>query len=579
MKRRDFLRLAGFFPFAYSGPIINKNFSSFPGEEGFFSPTTGELASNVTVVPEAPFFYDGQAFEAAERVVFLNSWRAVVNIIPKQGLSLDIRFTLSEADIFLSRPKSFFYSGVKDSLDIPVESYFWGPELRYRIEYRDSLSKGSWKALPWRQVKTPLSFLQSGNLKIILWGDDHTFDDADMGTRVVKDSSWRQARLSGDYVNILTQQLLANPEFVPEYPSEWAKTMSGLCLASALRQIMVVEKPDLVLILGDTTGIGAGYKWRGLGLKDPAEGLTAAELDAYSRLFWLRMRKMLSAITPTIPVYIVLGNHDGESSYDAARQPARFYRQKYFRQPGQETGNAINQNYYSLPWGEDGMGRVGVQLIVLDNESYNPPWMPLIPEQWTLGEGQKQWLNNVLGQDSDLKFAFFHHVLGGWPRGTNEAITDYAYGRGPLFTFEDYLPYCANPEAVEQVTLTQWLLQAGVKALFYGHDHVFHPRNIKDNQNRKMLGVCVGSTKHVGELLWYEGEIWKKFYGSYGRYWANQENGDPLKASFWGPSGYTRLTIDKSGCRVDFVRAAYNHPYTNIPPEKKVGQVITSVVL
>jgi len=580
MKRRDFLRFSGLLPWPFilrlkeeKLPILGQEFFKHdqnPSPDLSFNPVSGEQ----------PFPYDATAFEAAERIVFLNSQQAVVNVIPKQGLSLDVRLVLSSADIFLSRPKALVYQGVKDSLDIPIQNYFWGPELSYRLEYRETTSKGSWKATAWRRVKTPLSFLQKGNLKIIFYSDDHTFDDADMGTRVVKDSLLRAQRLSGDYINLFLSSLLADPSFVPEYPSEWTKMMSGFCLASALRQIMMVEKPDLIFILGDATGIGAGYKWKGLGLKDPAYGLTPSELDSYSRLFWLRMRKMLSALTPTIPVYIVLGNHDGESSYDVAREPARFYRQKYWRQPGSESGHAPDQNYFSLCWGEDHWsGQGGIQIIVLDNESYNTPWLPLIPEQWTLGEAQKQWFQKELRRESAWKFVCFHHVLGGWPKGTSEAVTDYAYGRGPLFTADDYRPYCPNPEAVEQVTLTRWMLEAGVRALFYGHDHVFHVKTVTDNQNRQLKGICVGSTKHVGELLWYQGEIWNKFYGSYGVYWTELGGGDLKKANFWGPSGYSCLTIDKNGARLDYLRGANNHPYTNIPPEIKIGQVLRTVIL
>lgn len=569
MKRRDFLRFSGLFPLTFA---FEKNFPNL-----FQNQDQSKLSDLSSFEPLFP--YDSTAFEAAERIAFLDSHRAVVNVIPKQGLSLDLKLVLSSADIFLSRPKVFSFQGVKDSLDILIENYFWGPEISYRLEYRESSAKTGWKATPWRRVKTPFSFIQKRSLKVIFYSDDHTFDDADMGQRVVEDKSLRSLRLNGDYINLYLQEIVAKPNFIPDYNSDLSKMMNGYCLASTLHQIMLSEKPDLIFILGDTTGIGASYKWKGLGLKDPLFGLTATDLNEYSRLFWLRMRKMLSAVTPTIPVYIVLGNHDGESSYDAAREPARFYRQKYWRQPGLESGNSIYQNYFSLQWGERWGEGPDLQIIVLDNESYNPPWMPLIPEQWTLGETQKQWFKNELQREAKWKFVCFHHVLGGWPKGTNEAVTDYSYGRGPLFTSEDYQGLCANPEAVEQVTLTRWMLEAGVKALLYGHDHIFHVKKIKDNQNRQMLGVCVGSTKHVGEFLWYRGELWTKFYGPYGAYWTETKPGDPKKANFWGPSGYTRLIIDKDKALLEYVRSGYNHPYTNIPPEVKNGQVLTSVIL
>ncbi len=566
MKRRDFLHLTGLFPLTLA---FDKNFPSlFKNQFNPVSPSPSE----------PPFPYDSTAFEAAERIVFLNNHQAVINVIPKQGLSLDINLVLSSADLSILRPRILKFQGVKDSLDILLENYFWGPEIKYRLEYRESLAKSGWRATEWRRVKTPFSFVQKRSLKIIFYGDDHTFDDADMGQRVVEDKILSSLRLNGDYINLFLQEIMARPNFVPDPNSELSKMMNGYCLASTLHQILFFEKPDLIFILGDTTGAAAFHKWMGLGLKNPSE-VSEAEMEGYSRLFWLRMRKMLSALTPTIPVYLVLGNHDGESSYRPSREPARFYRLKYWRQPGLESGNSVFQNYFSLQWGERWPEGSDLQIIVLDNESYNPPWLPLIPEEWTLGETQKQWFKNELQREARWKFVLFHHVLGGWPRGSNEAITSYSYGRGPLFTSEDYQGLCARPEAVEQVILTRWMLESGVKALFYGHDHIFHVKKIKDNQNRQMLGVCVGSTKHVGELLWYQGELWTKFYGPYGAYWTETKARDPKKANFWGPSGYTRLIIDKDKVLLEYVRSAYNHPYTNIPPDVIKGQVLSSMLI
>ncbi len=200
MKRRDFLRFSGLLPLTLSFPFKENNaFLAWPKDIGSEQNISSD--SNLTPV-EPPFPYDSTAFEAAERIVFLNPYLAIVNVIPKRGLSLDIRLVLSLADIFVSRPKTFLFQAVKDSLDMPIKNYFWGPEMVYRIEYRETTSKGSWKATPWRRVKTPFSFLQKGTLKIIFYSDDHTFDDADMGTRIVKDNSLREKRLSGDYVNL-----------------------------------------------------------------------------------------------------------------------------------------------------------------------------------------------------------------------------------------------------------------------------------------------------------------------------------------------------------------------------------------
>jgi len=531
------------------------------------------------------FPYDTEFFESAERIVFLSPDKASLNILPKAGKSLDIRLFRSPGSFYLSNARILRFTGVDDSLDIPIKNDFWGPELYYRIEYREASSRGSWRSTPLRMVKTPNANFRDGRVEALFIGDDHTFDDADMGTKVVTDAAWRQLRLSGDYINEMLRRLRAKPSYVPDPALDpAANTLNGFCLASTLQQIQAAEKPDFVVILGDTNGIGAGYKWKGLGLQDPQYGLPAGLYDDYSRLFWIRMRKMYSALTPHIPVYIALGNHDGEAGWDVCRIPASKYRRKYWRMPGAEGGNSADENYFSLVWNQNGFGAGGIQFIILDSESYNNPYrLPQTPGEWTLGAAQRAWFKTALAYESEWKSVFYHHVLGGWPFGTDEQTSDYAYGRGPLFTAEDYRPYVKSPEAVEQVELTKLMQAAGVRVNFYAHDHIFHAKRIGTNAaGQALYGICVGSPKHMGEIRWYEGPIWQSAggYGNFGSYYdpvSYRETGKP--ADFWGPSGYTKLTITRDGARVDYIRSANNHPYTNIPPTARVGGIVSSLIL
>ena len=575
MKRRDFLRAAGLAGLAGAG-IPSPGFSAqrfFP----WFGP-------NADGGGEQLFPYDAELFEAAERIVFLSRKTASLNILPKAGKSLDIKLFRSAGSFYLANASIMKFSGVDDSLDIPLKNDFWGPELYYRIEYRETSSRGAWKSTPARRVKTPNPNFRNGRIEALFIGDDHTFDDADMGARVVTDEAWRDLRLNGDYVNEMLKKLVLNPAYLPDAELDpAAKTMSGFCLASTIRQILAAESPDLIVILGDTNGIGAGYKWKGLGLRDPQFGLPASLYDDYAKLFWIRMRKMYSALTPHIPVYIALGNHDGEAGSDVCRLPASKYRRKYWKMPGAENGHSSEENYFSLVWGGDWAGAGGMQFLVLDSDGYNNPLrLPKTPEEWTLGAAQKAWFKQALAQESDWKFVFFHHVLGGWPFGTDERTFDYAYGRGPLFTAEQYRPYVKNPEAVEQVELTRLMQAAGVRANFYGHDHIHHARKIsRTAAGRDMFGICVGSTKHSGEINWYEGPIWQSQdgYGSYGTYFgfADKTTGKP--AAFWGPSGYTKLSVSRDGAGVDYIRSANNHPNTNLPPTLRVGDAVSSLFL
>lgn len=564
MKRRDFLKIAGT---SALSTAIPSSLLSFSQSQEKFSNLNNLLSD------EYPFPYDSEYFEAAERFVFLNSHEARINILPKQGKRLDVKLYQAPDKMYLCKTRPISWYNVNESFDIPVRQFFWEPEFHYRLEDRESGAKGLWKATPARVVKTPRVSLRDGQIKMIIISDDHTFDDADLGSRIVKDEVLRAQRLSGEYVNLFLEQLLQDPEYVPDRASDWGKMLNGFCLASTIRQILINEKPDLILFLGDMTGIGAAYKWKGLGLKDPAEILTLEEYDEYARLFWLRTRRILSGLTPSIPVYIALGNHDGESGFDILNVPAKKYRKMFFKMPGSEQGGSPDENYYPLIWNGDLINQGGFLFTILDSESASIELKR--PEDWKLGTEQKEWFKEILKYETDWKFVFFHHVLGGWPRGTSEQIFDYVYGRGPLFTYEDYVDYCQDPNSVEQVELTKLMKENGVRINFYGHDHIFH---VKEIDKRKMYGICVGSTKNYSELSWYKGELWQKHYGNYGYFWSeNIETGE--KADFWSPSGYTKLTINKDGAKVEYKRGGYNHPSTNIPPEIGVGDTISALLL
>ncbi len=488
MKRREFMKSAGL---AALGTALSP----------------GAVRTEPLSAPLDDPLYDAEFFEAAERFAFLSPQEAVLSLIAKPGRELDVKLYKGQTPSALTSGTAATYHQVRDVLNIPLAGYFWGPEFCYRLEFKDSGASSGWRSTPTRRVKTPRSYLDRQRLEVILMSDDHTYDDADLPGRVVQDPGLRAARLSGEYVNDFLRRLELDPSYIPPDFSDEAKVKSGYGLAKIIHLVLTRENPDAMFILGDSTGIGAGYKWSGLGLKDPAEA-SDSDYDAYARLFWLRMRRMYSALTPRLPVYLVLGNHDGESGYDYARPWAVSYRKKYFRQPGAPQRHSADENFFCLPWG-DSSGLDNPQFIVLDNEGYNPFPGPLRPEDWTLGQEQKDWFSRVLEHDAAWKFTFFHHVLGGWPRGTNEDITSYAYGRGPLFIAEDYAPYCSDPGRVEQVELTRMMREGGVRTCFYGHDHIHFVRKLEGS----LSGVCAGSPKPVGELAWYKGELWKKFYG------------------------------------------------------------------
>ena len=555
----------------------------------FFSPRLrSSRGGNLGIATDGqyPFPYDVECFEAAERIVFTHPLEASLNIIPRDGTSLDIRLSCSNADLDAdpTRPggsASRTYSGVKDALEIPIFPQPDAPAFSYTIEYKENAAR-AWKAIPERKVKTPY-LLGRDKIEVIVISDDHGPDD---GSAKVEDPLLQALRLNGDYVNIFLKQLESDRNYSLDKDSELGRLTMGFCLASTIHQILSAENPDFIIHLGDHRG-GFGYKWPGLGLKNQSEA-TAEDRALYERIFHLGTRKIFSVLTPTIPIYWALGNHDGEQGFEATLEQATRYRRKYFRLPGPQAGGSSDENYYPVVWGLDKIDfgnrrkypEGGFAFFILDNFRYLGR-EPQAPAEWTLGEGQKEWLKDVLGRDAETKFVFFHHVMGGWPAGSDEQRKDSAYGRGPLFKAEDYASFDLKPETIEQVELTEIMQKNGVRAVFYGHDHIFHDRLIGPTANGKtMHGICAGSTKYDGELIWYKGNYWEKFYGHHGRFGDYKNPWETVpRTDFWGPSGYTKITIDKSGAVVvRYIRSAY-HDRTNIPPQVKVGDIVQEISL
>lgn len=540
-------------------------------------PPNKKINQSFNLDHEYPFPYDSSYFEASERVVFLNPEHASINIIPKEGKSLDIKLYIEQEDrIRILQDKVFSYYGVNDCIDIPFYNLYRDPFLKYRIEYKET-QEGTWKSTPERTVKTPSVSLDERKIEVILIGDDHLPDDADSPGNPLQDETLRQLRLSGDATNYFLKKILANPNFIPQ--EQERHLMNAFCMASTLHHIYLHENPDLIVELGDHMG-GFGHKWEGLGLKNQHK-VTAEENDAYLKMFRIATRKIFSALSPTIPIYWCLGNHDGESGFYSTQVPGTKYRKKYFKQPGESDGNSPDENYYSFSWGaQEGNSwlresrKGGVQFIVLDCMRYMNK-QPLSPKDWTLGDLQKEWLTETLKYEADWKFVLDHHMLGGWPSGSGEEDTSYSYGRGPLFSANDYRGLVNDPNLIEQVALTKLMGDNGVDINVYGHDHIFAMNEMATERiGRKMHGLCVGSPKFMGELIWYKGEFWRKFYGNYGQYYGNAN-----KADFWGPSGYTKMTITKNDVKIDYIRSAINHPYTNIPQSTAIGDTIQSILI
>lgn len=224
------------------------------------------------------------------------------------------------------------------------------------------------------------------------------------------------------------------------------------------------DRPDFHVDLGDTfmTGkYGRDY--------------LAAEKQ------YLAQRYYFGLLCHSAPLFLTLGNHDGESGSardGAVSLWALSARKKYFPNPYPDSfysGNRTNiegagllENYYCWEWGD-------ALFVVLD--LYWPTTIRAREGQdlWnrTLGEKQYRWLKGVLEDSSaGFKFIFIHHLVGGLDRsgrGGSEAASLFEWGGRDLNGSEAFgrrRPGWSEP-------IHQLLVRNGVSIVFHGHDHFY----------------------------------------------------------------------------------------------------------
>lgn len=227
------------------------------------------------------------------------------------------------------------------------------------------------------------------------------------------------------------------------------------------------DRPDFHIDLGDTFMTG----------KHASRETAASQ--------YLAQRYYFGQLCRSAPLFLVLGNHDGEGQRelspggDGLGLWATGMRTRYFPNPvpdGYFTGNTQAeastgrpQNYYAWEWGD-------ALFIVLDPFRYSgKPVRGQDTDAWhfTLGREQYDWLQSTLeGSISRYKFVFTHHLVGGVDRqgrGGSEAVPYFEWGgrnRDGTAGFAEKRPGWPLP-------IHALLLKHGVRAVFHGHDHFF----------------------------------------------------------------------------------------------------------
>jgi len=278
---------------------------------------------------------------------------------------------------------------------------------------------------------------------------------------------------------------------------------------------------------------------------------------------YLAQRYYLGQIGGSVPVFLALGTHDGESSkYDDGSADclavwSNLMRKRYFPDPVPDaffTGNnlpkahcGLLQDYYAWEWGD-------ALFVVLDPFSYS------IPQRgggdgwgWSLGFEQYRWLERTLEQSpAKMKFVFIHNLLRGdqASRGGVEfaAFNEWG-GRNMDGTdgFKEHRPGWTMP-------VHQLLVRRHVAAVFKAHDNFFARQELDGIVYQMIPQPSFAGNDRVRDL----------------------ENYGYKAGTFLGNSGHVRVTVSPDQAKVDYIRSFLPDDETD---RRKNGEIAYHYVL
>jgi hypothetical protein len=288
---------------------------------------------------------------------------------------------------------------------------------------------------------------------------------------------------------------------------------------------VLADRPDFLIDLGDTFF---------------SEKLPSKTWDTILARHLL-LRTYFDRIGHSVPLFSVLGNHEGEwgsnlnGTADNLAVWAAKARLLHYPNPlpddfySGDTAPApfagLRQNYYAWEWGP-------ALFVVLD-----PYWYTTVKSStnnWTmtLGAVQYQWLRSVLeGSTARHKLVFCHQLVGGSGkdgRGGAEAAAYYEWGgknEDGSSGFAAQRPGWAEP-------IHRLMVRTGVKAVFHGHDHFFDKQDLDG-----IVYQLLPQPSHVGVSTNQAAE-----YGY-------------TTGRIVGGSGHLRITVSESDVFVEFIRA------------------------
>jgi|WetSurMetagenome_2_1015567.scaffolds.fasta_scaffold20728_3 hypothetical protein len=336
-------------------------------------------------------------------------------------------------------------------------------------------------------ILTPLKADTRYNYRIHARRSDFT-----ESTIVATDTFKTQKLLSGSF----SFALLSDAHITPSHPER-------LEILTKTSSSILNRRPDFLFILGDNIQTFTSHGGPMIDIK-------------YGPYLYRLLRQGLGNLPGSVPVFTLNGNWEGENGWHPLKERgwAKTARKSYFPNPGADTypqGGSPDEDYYGFTWGD-------VLFLVLNVTGYTTTNHAINsgigkPDDWTLGEKQKAWLQAQLsGSKARWKLLFIHHTVAG--NAGDETNSRYGRGGGRA------------AKTGEQALIHSWMRQYGVQALFYGHDHVFTDIVADD-----IHYVCVGSA----------GAPWK---------FGTEETG---YERFWTPSGFTWVNVSPESLEVSFI--------------------------
>ncbi|MCX6305827.1 MAG: T9SS type A sorting domain-containing protein [Bacteroidetes bacterium] len=286
------------------------------------------------------------------------------------------------------------------------------------------------------------------------------------------------------------------------------------------------DNPDFMFTLGDIFG-DDHYPTT----------ITSAEMDALHKDY----RQYLGNICHSVPLFICLGNHEGEKDFYLRQNPpdniavyATLWRKFYYANPYPNnfyTGNPDiepygmdhPENYYAWKWGDALFVVLDVYRDQCDTSAKPKNW------DWSLGLPQYTWLKNTLENSTEkYKFVFAHHTRGEG-RGGITTAKYFEWGgyeaNGTTWGFTTHRTGWEKP-------IHQLFVDNGVNIFFQGHDHLF-AHEVQDGVVYQEVPMPSDSTYKIGMLA----------------------NADAYVSDTLDGSGHVKVTVSESCVKVDYIRA------------------------